>query len=298
MRMKALAVSAVLLGTTVPAGTAVAAPTAACQQKVGSITAAGAAVSRSVQAGTPPTATGPGDPWQLFSPGLARASTSWTWSLTAPQGTTYSGTVIAGSALYYASYGWDRDGKPFQDVTRAAGGWGSFTAVASTYYTPYVGGPIGHNYLYGLRNDGVIFRWRAGDNGGWHPIGSFAGFSAVKTLTVISETKTYDTFLATTYGGALYTIRIPTTNSSTPVVKVVRRPTWGAFESLVAEKCGTQGTLLTAIDTDGGAAYLYAVGHANGTSTVIQGLGKLPGTFKDPVNHRLAPDSAAPLFGE
>ena len=206
--------------------------------------------------------------------------------------------MIAGSSLYNASYGWDRDGKRFQQATRIGGGWGNFTAVQHSYYTPYVGGPIGHNYLYGLRNDGVLFRWRAGDNGGWSPIGSFPGFSAVKTLTLISETKTYDTFLAITHGGALYTIRIPSTNSSTPVVKVVRRSTWGAFDSLVTEKCGTQSTLLTAIDKDTGNAYLYAVGHANGTSTVINGLGKLPGTFKDPVNHLLGPETADPLNGE
>jgi hypothetical protein len=76
------------------------------------------------------------------------------------------------------------------------------------------------------------------------------------------------------------------------------RSTWGAFESLVAEKCGTQSTQLTAIDKDTGNAYLYAVGHANGTATVIKGLGKLPGTFKDPVNHLVGPETADPLNGE
>jgi hypothetical protein len=47
-----------------------------------------------------------------------------------------------------------------------------------------------------------------------------------------------------------------------------------------------QGTLLLGIDKDTKSAYLYAVGHANGTATVIQGLGKVPGTFNDPVYFR------------
>jgi hypothetical protein len=34
---------------------------------------------------------------------------------------------------------------------------------------------------------------------------------------------------------------------------------------------------------------LYAVGHANGTATVIQSIGKVPGTFNDPVYFRFAP---------
>ncbi len=42
-------------------------------------------------------------------------------------------------------------------------------------------------------------------------------------------------------------------------------------------------TLLTAIDKDTGAAYLYAMSHANGPSTVIKLLGKLPGTYTDPI---------------
>jgi hypothetical protein len=31
------------------------------------------------------------------------------------------------------------------------------------------------------------------------------------------------------------------------------------------------------------SAYLYAMSHANGPSTVIQSLGKLPGTYTDPI---------------
>jgi hypothetical protein len=46
--------------------------------------------------------------------------------------------------------------------------------------------------------------------------------------------------------------------------------------------------LLLGIDKDTKAGYLYAVGDANGTRTVIQSLGKVPGTFPDPVYFRWA----------
>jgi hypothetical protein len=82
------------------------------------------------------------------------------------------------------------------------------------------------------------------------------------------------------------------------VVKKVRSATWQGFEFLVAEKCGSQSTLLAAIDKDSGSAYLYAVGHANGTATVIKGLGKVPGNFTDPVYYLHTAEGNAPLFGE
>jgi hypothetical protein len=105
-------------------------------------------------------------------------------------------------------------------------------------------------------------------------------------MALISKTRTYDTFLANTRGGALYTIRISTAVPPTFVVKLVRRATWQAFEKLIAVKCGLYGTLLLGIDKDTNAGYLYAVGHGNGLSTVIQGLGKVQGTFPDPVDFR------------
>ncbi len=58
--------------------------------------------------------------------------------------------------------------------------------------------------------------------------------------------------------------------------------------------------VLLGIDKDTGSGYLYAVGHANGTATVIKGLGKVPGTFTDPVSfkHALRPNDEPMLFGE
>jgi len=52
------------------------------------------------------------------------------------------------------------------------------------------------------------------------------------------------TVLALTSGGALYTVHIPTSTAA-PTVKKVRTSTWQNFDFLVAEKCGTQSTLLT-----------------------------------------------------
>ncbi|WP_238151319.1 hypothetical protein [Kribbella sindirgiensis] len=85
------------------------------------------------------------------------------------------------------------------------------------------------------------------------------------SMAMISRTLTYDTFLANTRGGA---------------------PRYG--------------TMLVGIDKDTQSAYAYAVGHANGTATVIKGLGKVPATFADPVYFRrqARQGDAQMLFGE
>lgn len=94
--------------------------------------------------------------------------------------------------------------------------------------------------------------------------------------------------------------RRPLTSPLKPIVKKVRASTWQGFDALIAEKCGQYGTLLLGIDKDTKSGYLYAVGHANGMATVIQGLGKVPATFADSVNFRHAaqPGDAPLLFGE
>jgi hypothetical protein len=226
----------------------------------------------------------------MFSPGAAKLSTTWTTTVLNPIGYYDSAYVVLGSSLYFAQYGENTDGTPINTVRRVGGGWGSFIALEESFYW----GPTTRFATYGLRNDGVLFRW----TDGFRKVSSYPGFGAVKTMTLISETATYDTFLANTRGGALYTIRIPVGATAKPVVKKVRASTWKGFEHLVAEKCGAQSTLLTAIDKDTGSAYLYAVGHANGTSTVIKGLGKVPGTYRDPVYNLDTAEGNAPLFGE
>jgi hypothetical protein len=119
-------------------------------------------------------------------------------------------------------------------------------------------------------------------------------------MTLISQTRTYDTFLANTRGGALYTIHIPNTSPMKPVVKLVRRSTWQVFESLVAQRCGQSGTLVAGIDKDTKTGYLYAIGHGNGLATVIQNRGKIPVTLDDQVFFHWTNDNdtVTPPFGE
>ncbi|TCC44247.1 hypothetical protein E0H75_35950 [Kribbella capetownensis] len=165
-------------------------------------------------------------------------------------------------------------------MRRIGGGWGPFVALHEARYAPY-GGTHYRTNEYGLRNDGVLSRWTATD-----------------VDDADQQDATYDTFLADLKGGSLYTIRIPTSAPMKPVVKLVRASTWHGFEAMVAEKCGTQSTLLVGIDKDTGSAYLDAVSHAQGTSTVIRSLRTIPGTFNAPVYFRWATLDFDELSGE
>jgi hypothetical protein len=288
-RVSAAATSAVLLGGLAVASpsTANAAATAACTMSVGSITAGGDIANTSVIAGSPITskrAVGP----HLFAPGLAKLASTWTTTVgVAGEDTTY-GEVVVNGTLYYGEYGHDSTGKPTSSLKSLGVGYQGYKAIESSFYW----GKTVRGADYRLRGDGVLYRY--GPN---KQVTRYPGYSAVKTMTLISETATYDTFLAVTNGGALYTIHIPTSTAA-PTVKKVRTSTWQNFDFLVAEKCGTQSTLLTAIDKDTGSAYLYAVGHANGAATVIKGLGKVPGTFSDSIYYLHTAEGNPSLFGE
>ncbi|WP_327640322.1 hypothetical protein OHB24_18660 [Kribbella sp. NBC_00482] len=292
-RASTVAASALLLGglAAAPAGAATAAPTAttaataACQINLGSITAGGDMANAAVTATSPATvkrSTGP----HMFSPGLAKLASTWTISLGVGADYTWSGNVIVSGTLYGGAYGVDSTGKPFTSLQSRGVGYIGYKAIETSWYW----GKTSRSADYRLRGDGVLYRYVG------KAVTRWAGYSSVKTMALISETATYDTFLATTNGGALYTIHIPVTGA--PVVKKVRTSTWQGFEYLVAEKCGTQSTLLAGIDKDTGSAYLYAVGHAAGASTVIKGLGKVPGDFKDPIYFLNTAEGNAPLFGE
>ncbi|MFG1906343.1 hypothetical protein [Kribbella sp. NPDC048928] len=277
---RASSVAALLVGAFVTVPPAPAAAAADCSMTLQSVTSGGDATQTTITAG-PPTAKTVADR-HLFSPGSAKVAATWRWDA----GPTDS-WVVLGSALYSASYGDDEmTGEPYLFLNRVGGGWDRFTMFEQAAY----GSPATRIARYGLRDDGVLFRWTS-----WKNVRQYPGFAAVKTMTLISETPTYDTFLANTRGGALYTIHIPADTRLQPTVKQVRRTTWQTFETLVAERCGAQSTLLTAIDKDTGAAYLYAVGHG---ATVIQGLGKVPGTYKDPVISRWVRDNAPARNGE
>jgi hypothetical protein len=290
-RVSAVAGSAVLLGvlTAAPGHAAVTSTTAACSTSVGSVTAAGDIADTTITASAPITTKRAAGP-HLFGPGLAKVASTWTTTLgVAGEDTTY-GDVIVNGTLYSGFYGHDSTGKPTSGLKSQGVGYQGYKAIETSFYW----GKTVRGAQYRLRGDGVLYRF----NPDTRQVSRYPGYSAIKTMALISETLTYDTFLATTNGGALYTIHIPANLKQAPVVKKVRTSTWQSFETLVAEKCGTQSTLLTAIDKNTGSAYLYAVGHANGAATVIKGLGKVPGTFSDPVYYLHTAEGNAPLFGE
>ncbi|GAA1113291.1 hypothetical protein GCM10009630_08180 [Kribbella jejuensis] len=262
----------------------------ACFVWQGGVTAAGGHHFSDPTATTPPTVP---DDWTdagVFKPGQIRLSARQTIEPDI-SGTDRYGYVVIGDALYYSYYQVYGDGTiDNQSLSRVGGGWGSFTFLETSEYESPDNAPkkIYRSTSYALRNDGVLFRWDMGAKG-WRSTGSYKGFSAVKTMTLIAKTPTYDTFLANTRGGALYTIRIPSASPMKPIVKQVRTRTWQGFETLSAMGCGNYGSLLLAVDKDTDKSYLYAVGHANGLSTVIQSRGEVKADFNDPVSFRWVP---------
>ena len=271
----------------------------ACTMQPGSVTAGGDHRGFTVSATTPVTATVDHTYPGIYADGQVKASSSFELQTDDGQGnSTAGGWVIIGSALYGSGYTIGGSGAGTPNLTKIMDGWANFTMVDTSYYVPPSGtGPNYRANQYGFRADGVIFRWKAKGGAWWTTKESYPGFSDVKTMVLISRTFTYDTFLANTKSGTLITIRIPTTSPMKPIVKRVRNSTWQTFEYLIAQKCGTQGTLLLGVDKDGKAGYLYSVGHANGLSTSIQGLGKVPLSFNDPVYFRYKIDGDS-LFGE
>jgi hypothetical protein len=287
--------------TNAPTGTANAA--AACKQAVGAVTASGAVAGFGVSAGSPPTRTAGGEVPGLYPAGTAKLSGSFTTVPTAQATLEHRGYLVLGSSMYTSYWTLGADGKLDPDsvaLYKVGGGWDTYNAFVDSAYSPESGSTKGRLTHYGLRKDGMLFRWTI-QNGYWMYVKSAGGFASVKTMTLISQTATYDSFLALTRGGALYTIRVPLTAPLKPVVKKVRASTWGAFDQLIATRCGKEGTLLLAIDKDLQVAYLYAVGHANGAATVIQGLGRVTGgVFNAPVYFRNVSDPGVdpPLNGE
>jgi hypothetical protein len=304
MRRTIAAVAGLALAVPVltSAGTASAAPTAnACYVQSGGLTAGNDTVDRYVNA-TSPITVKPVDV-MAKSPFGGRGialSTSWTWDDDFGDQTSLSGHVVSGDIMY-ESHQWVTKGTGGQvsssNLTRIGSGWDAFRTLTQSWSLQTPGWR-----MYALRGDGSLFRWNitTQSNGTevWHAAGSYPGFSSVKAVALLSRTSTYDTLLATTWGGALYTIHIPLTSPMNPVVKPLRTRTWGSFERLLTARCGNNGTLLLAIDKDLGAGYLYAVGHANGTATVIKSLGKVPTTFKDQADFSWQSVVDAPLFGE
>jgi hypothetical protein len=276
--------------------------TAACALQAGSVTAGGDQTTSVITAGSPATVQDKNRFTDIYPDGQPRLSSVFADEpITPGSGRGYYGHVVTGAGLYSSFYIVKDDGEVDRSQAvnlRVGGGWSDVTFLETSY--PKDPDPYALTNHYSLRTNGTLTAWDDRGGFGWTNPRSAGGFSAVKTMALISQTATYDTFLANTRGGALYTIRLPLTAPLKPIVKKVRGSTWQGFDTLIAEKCGQYGTLLLGIDKDTQSAYLYAVGHANGTATVIQGLGKVPATFADPLyfRHVTNPRSGPLLFGE
>lgn len=275
-----------MLGAALAPATANAQSTATvCGMGLSTVTPGGDDKQLSVKATTPPTSgtfMGPKGLYPDVKPRLAGAVGS---EPVVPAGLQVGGYVVLGTDMYGTSYTTDGSGTEVTPgsfgMTKIGGGWGAdYTYFEKSTYTE------GFTYLryrtYALQNTGRLTRWTS-DAKGWHSKQTTTALPAgIKTMTLISQQRTYETFLANTTSGALYSIRVPIAGTMTPVVKLIRSSGWQSFETLVADKCGTQSTLLLGIDKDSKTGKLYAVSHANGTATVIQDLGKVTGTFDDP----------------
>lgn len=271
---------------------------AACSLSLGAVTVPGDHKFQKITATSPVTTTQPTvGPKGLFPVDQVRLASAVGLEPDPPAGLRRSGYVTIVNDLYGFDYVIDQTTGELDPASnkrwRVGGGWTpEFTYFEESRYS-------GRTNTYALRG-GVISRWTV-DQHVWRNKATYTGYSAVKTMALISQTRTYDTFLANTRGGALYTIRIPL--SGAPVVKQVRASTWQAFDTLIAERCGNQSTLLLGIDKDTRTAYLYAVGHASGTATVIKGLGQAGSTFaafsdKTYFRYYAGGSEAPPLYGD
>ncbi|MEV4262741.1 hypothetical protein [Kribbella sp. NPDC049584] len=265
--------------------------TAACALRLGSVTANGAFTSRMINATAPITVGGVRGTAGVFGANQVQHISTVTGTLLGAGGETRSGLTVMGGALYSSTFTVDTESQidphyPHNNL-RIGGGWAGYRWIDQSIHQK-VGSPT-RTTLYAQRTNGQLDRWVA-EGSGWRSTGGVGGLSTVKSMALIGRTDTTETFIANTRAGTLLTVTWPTKNNSATVGKTVRTATWQGFEQLIATKCGTSGTLLLAIDRDTKSGYLYAVGHANGTSTVIKSLGKVPLTFSDPQYFRIAPN--------
>ena len=190
--------------------------------------------------------------------------------------------VVLGDVLFHAEYQTTESGTPDSGdprLTRMGGGWGAMRALEVSGYALE---PPETTHLYALGKDGALYRWRRA-GAGWTAKQSTPGFRSVKSMALVQHGAAADTFLMNTTGGALYSVRIPTTAPMAPVVQQVRSRSWQGFEGMVAEPCGRHGTLLAGVDKETGTSHLYAMGALSGSATVVQGLGKASGAWGEGV---------------
>ncbi|MGW7683468.1 hypothetical protein ACWGID_22215 [Kribbella sp. NPDC054772] len=269
------------------------AASAACYISVGYPTAAGTMEAADVIAGRPPE----GLPYESFKFVGTRANATWYMaSNAAATQFYYYGLLLQGGNLYrHTTYIYDTDRAPLATFKKVGSGWSSFKTIATSNYS--VGAPR-HQYLYGLNSNGSLYRYSI-VGAGIKSYGSFAGFKGFKTMTVLSETATYDTLLMTTTAGALWTVRIPVAASTKPVLKRIRTGGWQNFESLVVDGCGDRGgSLIVGVDNDTKTGTLYAMSKANGAATALTGYGNIPGVVFNGVNSVLLTTHYDQLVGE
>lgn len=227
-----------------------------------------------VYAAKPPTA----DLYEPFTFPVTKSNATWYMAANASATQFYFHGLFlnAGNLYRHVTILPTAEGSPRPTATKVGSGWSAFRSIATSNYS---NARPQRSYLYGLNTNGSLYRWAANGTG-FKALGSFGGFGGFKTMTMISETATYDTLLFTNKAGALYTVRIPVTPVAKPVVKLIRSTGFAAYESLVVTTCGTKGgSLVVAVDTDTDSGYQYAFSHANGTATAITSYGKVPATF-------------------
>ncbi|TDW94510.1 hypothetical protein EV137_1825 [Kribbella pratensis] len=261
-------------------GSAVAAAATTCWNSVVWPTKANVVDTVDVTARKPPAPVSPPYVYSKFF--ASRFMDRWylAWNAAGTQYYAF-GLFLLGSNLYRQTTVLS-GGSPAQSkAVRVGTGWASFKSIATSNYPLKGSRPA---YLYGLNSNGNLYRY-APNGAGYRSAGSFAGFRGFKTMTMISEERTYDTLLMTTTAGALYTIHIPTTASAKPVVKLIRKSGWAAYESLVVNKCGVNGaTVIIAVDHDTQSGYQYGFSKFNGTATAMTSYGKVPVVFNG-LNH-------------
>ncbi|TCC30559.1 hypothetical protein [Kribbella sindirgiensis] len=273
--------------------------TAPCTISVGSVTAGGDHRMQTFSATAPVTkVTDKIVAKDVFPDGQTRMSAAVRYG-PGEGSELHTGQVVLGSVLYDFSYRTPTGGGTVsqKQLTRVGPGWDGYKTLDRS--------TVGSRSVeWSMRNDGYELDRRTvkTDANGRvyrHHDGWVSNFRGVKGMALISQTASYDTFLMTHTTGRLYTARLARVSGHIipSVVKPIRMSTWQVFETLVAAPCG-QGTVVLAIDRDTGNAYLYSMGHANGLSTPIKGLGKAPGTFKDPVYFSWTKFGDPPLFGE
>jgi hypothetical protein len=267
------------------------AATKACRVFVGGVDATGEYSGTAIDATRPLTASGPA-PEQLFP---VRASATWYYNYT-PGSTKawYTAFVLQGSNLYLAKATYILDAPAVASSQKVGTGWAGFSTIATSNY---VQGPKAHKFLYGLHGNGSLYRYDV-TTGKVKALGSAPGYSGFKAITVIAETAGYDTLLATTKAGALWTIHIPVTTPFKATLKLVRSTGFKAYDQLVADRCGASSTLLAGLTKAGNKATVYAMSHANGSKTVLNNLGTTEINSQPGVRFLLGRVEGPQLLGE